>query len=90
MPGGIIRVEEIGGAAYALTALSPELGGSFCITGATGIDEVKTENGNRKGENGERKGESGEGNAVYDLQGRSVKELNKGLYIVDGETFFIR
>ena len=33
MRGGIIRVEEIGGVAYTLTALSPENGGGFNITG---------------------------------------------------------
>ena len=31
MPGGIIRVEEIGGVAYTLTALSPEQGGCFVV-----------------------------------------------------------
>jgi hypothetical protein len=51
LPGGIIRVQEIGGAAYALTALSPEQGGSFCVTGATGVNDVKGENGKVKGEN---------------------------------------
>ena len=90
LPGGIIRVQEIGGAAYALTALSPEQGGSFCVTGATGINDVKGENGKVKGESGERKGESGNGKTVYDLQGRRVKELYKGLYIVDGKKFFVR
>jgi hypothetical protein len=104
LPGGIIRVEEIGGAAYALTALSPEQGGSFCITGATGIYEVKGESGNGKGEmgkvkgesgnvkgeNGERKGESGEGNAVYDLLGREVYNPSGGVYIVNGKKFIVR
>lgn len=83
LPGGIIRVQKIGGAAYALTALSPEQGGSFCVTGATGIYEVKWESGERKGERGNVKG-------VYDLQGRRVKELYKRLYIVDGKKFFVR
>jgi hypothetical protein len=104
MRGGIIKVEEIGGAAYALTALSPEQGGSFCITGATGIYEVKGESGNGKGEmgkvkgesgngkgeNGERKGESGEGNAVYDLLGREVYNPSWGVYIVNGKKFIVR
>ena len=90
MPGGVIRVEEIGGAAYALTALSPEQGGSFCITGGTGIYEVKGESGNGKGENGERKGESGEGNAVYDLLGREVYNPSGGVYIVNGKKFIVR
>ena len=83
MPGGMVRVEEIGGVAYALTALSPEQGGSFCITGATGIYEVKGEGGNGKSE-------SGEGNAVYDLQGRKVYNPSGGVYIVNGKKFILR
>ncbi|MBQ2290178.1 MAG: hypothetical protein II249_05875 [Bacteroidaceae bacterium] len=83
MPGGVIRVQEIGGAAYALTALSPEQGGSFCITGATGIYEVKGESGNGNSD-------SGEGNAVYDLLGREVYNTNGGVYIVNGKKFIVR
>ena len=76
IPGGIIRVEEIGGAAYALTAISPEQGGSFNITGATGIEKVK--------------GEGGKGKAIYDLQGRKVATSSKGLYIIDGKKVIIK
>jgi hypothetical protein len=81
MRGGIIKVEEIGGVAYTLTAHSPELGGSFCITGGTGIYEVKGESGNGKTESGEVK-------TVYDLQGRRVftessKNLMPGVYIIN-------
>ncbi|MBO7194055.1 MAG: hypothetical protein J6V47_07200 [Bacteroidaceae bacterium] len=83
MPGGIIRVEEIGGAAYALTAISPEQGGSFNITGATGIDEVKGESGNVKTENGEVK-------TVYDLQGRKVATSSKSIYIINGKKVIIK
>ncbi len=83
MRGGIIKVEEIGGVAYTLTTLSPEKGGGFNITGATGIYEVKGENGNRKGENGE-------GNAVYDLLGREVYNPSGGVYIVNGKKFIVR
>ena len=83
MPGGMVRVEEIGGAAYALTALSPEQGGRFCITGATGIYEVK-------GEMGKVKGENGEGNAVYDLLGRKVYNPSGGVYIVNGKKFIVK
>lgn len=104
MPGGVIRVEEVGGAAYTLTALSPEQGGSFCVTGATGIYEVKGEGGNGKGEDGERKGENGngkgengglkgeggEGNAVYDLLGREVYNPSGGVYIVNGKKFIVK
>lgn len=75
MPGGIIRIEEIGGAAYALTALSPEFGGSFNVTGGvdveTGVAEVKTL--------GEK--------AVYDLQGRKIDNPTKGLYIINGKKY---
>ena len=83
MPGGIIRVEEIGGAAYALTAISPEQGGSFNITGATGIEDVKGESGNVKTENGEVK-------TVYDLQGRKVDTPSKNIYIINGKKVIIK
>lgn len=97
LPGGVIRVEEIGGAPYTLTALSPEHGGSFCITGGTGIYVVKGESGNGKGENGERKGESGNGKTesgkvkdYYDLLGREVYNPSGGVYIVNGKKFIVR
>ena len=83
MPGGIIRVEEIGGAAYALTAISPEQGGSFNITGATGVEDVKGESGNVKTENGEVK-------TVYDLQGRKVDTPSKSIYIINGKKVIIK
>ena len=76
MPGGVIRGEEIGGAAYALTALSPEQGGSFNITGATGINEVKEQNG--------------EGKAAYDLQGRKVDTSSKVIYIINDKKVLIK
>ena len=74
MPGGIIRVEEIGGAAYALTVLSPERGGSFNITGGTGIYEMKWERSKQKN----------------DLQGRKVETPSKGMYIIDGKSVFVK
>ena len=83
MPGGIIRVEEIGGAAYALTAISPEQGGCFNIIGATGIEDVKGESGNVKTENGEVK-------TVYDLQGRKVDTPSKSIYIINGKKVIIK
>ena len=83
MPGGIIRVEEIGGAAYTLTAISPEQGGSFNITGATGVEDVKGESGNVKTENGEVK-------TVYDLQGRKVDTPSKSIYIINGKKVIIK
>ena len=76
LPGGIIRVEEIGGAAYALTALSPELGGSFNITGGTDINEVKKEDGIVT--------------SIYDLGGRCVKAQTDGIYIINGKKSLIK
>lgn len=43
---------------------------------ATGIEEVKGENGNVKG--------------IYDLQGRKVENPTNGLYIVDGKKTYIK
>jgi hypothetical protein len=43
-----------------------------------------------KGENGKVKGERGNVKGVYDLQGRRVKELYKGLYIIDGKKVIVR
>lgn len=80
MPGGIIRVEEIGGAAFMLTAVSPDMGGSFNVTGAAGtsIGKVVTD------------GFSGE---VYDLQGRRVTtgtaSLAPGVYVRDGKKYLV-
>ena len=42
----------------------------------TGVEEVKAENGNVK--------------AIYDLQGRRVDTLNKGLYIIDGKKVLVK
>ena len=83
MPGGIIRVEEIDGAAFALTTLSPEQGGSFNITGATGVEDVKGESGNVKTENGEVK-------TIYDLQGRKVTKPVNGIYIINGKKVLVK
>ena len=76
MPGGVVRVEEVGGVAYTLTALSPELGASFIVTGATGICEVK--------------GEDVEVKTIYDLQGRKVDTPSDGIYIVGGKRVVVR
>lgn len=78
MPGGIIRVEEIGGVAYTLTALSPMDGGSFNVTGGVDVETKieRVESGNEKGE-------------IYDLRGYKVVNPNKGLYIIDGKLMFI-
>ena len=42
----------------------------------TGIDEVK--------------GENGEGKTIYDLQGRKVDTLNRGLYIIDSKKVVVK
>ena len=76
MRGGIIKVEEIGGVAYTLTTLSPENGGGFNITGATGVEDVKGESGNVK--------------TVYDLQGRKVDTSSKSIYIINGKKVIIK
>ena len=83
MPGGIIRVEEIGGAAFALTASSPEQGGSFNITGATSVNELKGENVT----NGRRKSKV---KAIYDLNGRAIDNPTNGIYIVNGKKVLIK
>jgi hypothetical protein len=83
MRGGIIKVEEIGGVAYTLTTLSPENGGGFNITGATGVEDVKGESGNVKCEIGEVK-------TVYDLQGRKVDTPSKSIYIINGKKVIIK
>ena len=44
---------------------------SFHLDGTTGIGEVK--------------GEEGNAGTIYDVQGRSVKRAEKGLYIIKGE-----
>lgn len=72
MRGGIIRIEEIGGAAYTLTTMTPENGGGFLITGATtGI----------AGYSSDLEGD------VYDLQGCKVRteNLSSGIYIKNGK-----
>lgn len=73
MRGGIVRVEEIGGAAFAPTSLSPEDGTSFIVTGVSeggstsidgisaSIDEVSVR--------------------YYDLSGRPVAKPATGFYI---------
>lgn len=49
----------------------------FCFEGTTGIEGVKTENGEVKGE-------------IYDLLGRRVNEIKeRGIYIVDGKKVLV-
>ena len=76
MRGGVIRVEEIGGAAYTLTTVAPESGGGFIIAGATtGVVELPSDL---------------QGDA-YDLQGRKVEfgKLSSGVYIRDGKKILV-
>ncbi len=87
MPGGVIRIEEIGGVAYTLTALSPEQGGSFNVVGGvdTGIDGLLDKSND----------ESARSNEIYDLQGRRVfiegaNNLVPGIYIVNGKKVVVR
>ena len=49
----------------------------FDFGGETGVDEVKTENGNVKTD-------------MYDLAGRRVKQLQKGVYIVNGKVRVVK
>ena len=48
----------------------------LAVTNTTGVEEVKTENGEAK--------------AVYDLQGRKVVNPTSGIYIVNGKKTFIK
>lgn len=76
MRGGIIRVEEIGGAAYTLTPHAPENGGGFIVTGATtGVGELSSD---LQG-------------GVYDLQGRKIEfgKLPAGVYIRNGKKMLV-
>lgn len=71
MNGGIICIEEVGGAAFTLTSLDPMDGKSFTVTGdATGIPGTVT---------------TGEDAAIYDLTGRCVQHPGKGVYVVNGK-----
>lgn len=76
MRGGIIRVEEMGGAAYTLTPHAPENGGGFIVTGATtGVGELSSD---LQG-------------GVYDLQGRKIEfgKLPAGVYIRNGKKMLV-
>lgn len=80
MPGGIIRVEEIGGVAYTLTALSPEQGGSFVVVGGeeTAVNAPAADKG---------------ADVLYDLSGRMLPRRTvpeTGVYISRGRKCLIR
>ena len=75
--GGYIKCEGNKGYMKLDVANGASSSYSFRIEGSTGIDEVKTENGEVK--------------AIYDLQGRKLTEITKpGFYIVDGEKVFVK
>ena len=76
MKGGIIKLEEIGGAAFTMTMLDPSADKSFTIAGATDIGAIK--------------GENQKSSITLDLQGRRVANPSKGIYIIDGAKALIR
>lgn len=74
MPGGVVRVEVIDGVAYSLSALSPEVGGSFTVYGGSGTSVGLVDD------------ECAVRGVVYDLFGRRVYEISApGVYIIDGK-----
>lgn len=82
IPGGVVRVEEVGGIAYSLSALNPERGGSFNITGGvdTSIEVISADDCV---------------GSIYDIRGHlmpteSVNNLMPGIYIVDGKKVVVK
>lgn len=72
MNGGIIKIEEVGGAAFTLTSLDPMDNKAFTVTGGTnGITPPTTP-------------QQYDANC-YDLSGRSVRNAQKGFYIINGQ-----
>lgn len=70
---GIIRIEEIGGAAYTLTTLTPENGGGFTVSGGTDTsvsNQYLFDN-----------------QMLYDLYGRKIdaENISHGIYIQGGK-----
>lgn len=79
MPGGVVRVEVAGGVAYSLSALSPEAGGSFTISGGadTAVGSVDAADCAEC--------------VVYDITGRRVKKVSApGVYFVNGKKVLVR
>ena len=74
----MVRVEEIDGFAYTLTALSPDNGGGFTVTGGveTGVQDITV---------------SADG-CIFDLCGRKVRpeRLPSGIYIKNGKKIVIK
>ena len=79
MKGGIIKVEEMGGAAYTLTVLDPNEDKGFTLNGtSTEIENVETT------DNGQQT------TVIFDLAGRRVENPTKGLYIVGGKKMIFK
>ena len=81
---GIIRIEEIGGAAYTLSCLSPEGGGGFLLSGS-GIPSSISIPGADKSSAG----------CIYDVSGRKVSakrasSLPGGIYICNGKKVLVK
>ncbi len=76
MNGGIIKIEEVDGAAFTLTSFDPMDDKSFTISG--GFDE-------EVGVKGEKIMVSTSEGPAYDIHGRRVWETCKGIYIVNGK-----
>ena len=79
MKGGIIKVEEMGGAAYTLTVLDPNEDKGFTLNGtSTEIENVETT------DNGQQT------TVIFDLAGRRVENPTKGIYIVGGKKMIFK
>ena len=104
MNGGIIKVEEIGGAAYTLTVLDPNTDKGLTIawdgntsgdnttdsdnSGDNNTDDNTTGDNTTKIENSEIRNQNSK--IIYDLTGRRVLNPTKGVYIVNGNTLLIK
>ena len=80
MRGGIIKVSEIGGAAYTLTTLSPEELSNFVVTGGVDPDDTSLVPIPVEGTT----------DCLYDLQGRKVLLPLKGIYIQRGKKVVVK
>ena len=81
---GIIRIEEIGGAAYTLSCLTPEGGGGFLLSGSNTPTSISIPGA----------GKSSAG-CIYDVSGRKVSaksasSLPGGIYICNGKRVIVK
>lgn len=81
---GIIRIEEIGGAAYTLSCLTPEGGGGFLLSGSNIPSSISIPSA----------GKSSAG-CIYDVSGRKVSakrasSLPRGIYICNGKRVLVK